>query len=150
MLSVTAEHRWIAGAQAVEMNLDERVRKTPIPPAPVDVAGIIKRSRRRYAVWWATMPTAVFVAAFTVLCLEECTAMPWLTFLIAPVASVALGILSAVIYWMKSSSLPSESRRDTRRFILTSILWGPFLGLAVFYALITVMSVGGVVIGAFN
>ncbi len=115
----------------MEMNLDERSRTTPIPAASVDLDAMIKKSRRWYIVWWAAMPTAVFVAGFTVLCLKECTAMPWLTFLIAPVASIGLGVLSAIVYWVKSSSLPSEPRRDVRRFILTSILWGPFLGLAV-------------------
>jgi hypothetical protein len=39
---------------------------------------IVNRSKRWYVVWWAAMPTVVFVAAFTVLCLKECTATPWL------------------------------------------------------------------------
>lgn len=132
------------------MNLDERVRKTPILLPPVDHDGIVKRSKLWYVVWWAAMPTVVFMAAFTVLCIKECTATPWLTFLIAPVASIAIGILSAVVYWLKSSSLPDEHRRQTRRFILLSILWGPFLGLAVFYAAVLVMSVGTTMVTAFN
>jgi hypothetical protein len=73
-----------------------------------------------------------------------------LTFLIAPVASIAIGILSAVVYWLKSSSLPDEHRRQTRRFILLSIIWGPFLGLAVFYAAVLVMSTGTMMVAAFN
>jgi hypothetical protein len=125
------------------MNLDERVRKTPITPAPADIGAIVRRSRLWYVVWWAAMPTAVFVAAFTVLCLQECTAMPWLTFLIAPVISIGLGILSAVVYWVRASSLPSDAKRDTRRFILASLLWGPLLGLGMFYGLAMVISMGG-------
>jgi hypothetical protein len=132
------------------MNLDERVRKTPVDPPAVDLAARVKRSKRWYLIWWAAMPPVVFVAAFTVLCLKECTALPWVTFLVAPIASVALGILAAVLYWWKSSSLPSELRRETRRFILMSILWGPFLGLAVFYALLLVISLGGGMLAAFN
>ncbi len=134
----------------MEMNLDERVRKTPIVPSPLDLGGIVKRSKRWYVVWWAAMPTVVFVAAFTVLCLKECTAMPWLTFLIAPVVSIAIGILSAVVYWLKSSSLPDEHRRQTRQFILLSIFWGPVLGLAVFYAAVLLMSMGTTMVAAFN
>ncbi len=43
----------------MEMNLDERVRKTPIVPSPLDLDGIVKRSKRWYVVWWAAMPTVV-------------------------------------------------------------------------------------------
>ncbi len=54
------------------MNLGERVRNTPMVPSPLDLHGIVKRSKRWYVVWC------------------------WLTFLIAPVVSIAIGILSAV------------------------------------------------------
>jgi hypothetical protein len=60
------------------------------------------------------------------------------------------GLLSAVVYWIKCSSLPSEPRRQTRRFILMSVLWGPFLGLSVFYAVMMVVSMGGAMMAVFN
>jgi hypothetical protein len=134
----------------MEMNLDERVRKTPLAPPPVDFDAIVKRSNRWYAIWWGAMPTVVCVTTFSVLCAKECTALPWLTLLIAPVVSVSLGIIGGIVYWVKSSSLPDEHRRTTRRLILLSLLWGPALAVGVFYAAMAALSIGGGVLAIFS
>jgi hypothetical protein len=42
------------------------------------------------------MPSVVIVVAFALLCARECTALPWLTFIIAPVVSLALGTLAGI------------------------------------------------------
>ncbi|HEY0938477.1 MAG TPA: hypothetical protein VGE08_00145 [Steroidobacter sp.] len=131
------------------MNLDERVRRTPLAPPPVDFDAVVKRSKRWYIIWWGAMPSVVAVAAFTMLCAKECIAMPWLTLLIAPVAGISLGILWGIVYWVKSSSLPDEHRGHTRRFILLSLLWGPILGLGVFKIAMMAATTGAAVLTLF-
>ncbi|WP_372017081.1 hypothetical protein [Pseudoxanthomonas sp. 10H] len=125
----------------------------PLPPAgttgdALDTA--VDRSRRRYAACWLAMPALVFAAAFALLCLEECTAAPWLAFLLAPLASALLGLVAAVCYWRWSAVLPDAARRSVRRYILLSIAWGPLAGLAGFVILATTASVGIGVLAMFR
>jgi hypothetical protein len=96
------------------------------------------------------MPSVVIVVAFALLCARECTALPWLTFIIAPVVSLALGTLAGILYWLRSSALPGEHRRRARRFILLSIVWGPVLGLGGFYAAMAVISMSGMILSLFS
>jgi hypothetical protein len=101
---------------------------------PDDTEKAIKRSRLAYILWWAFMPSAIAFATLGVLCARECTALPWLTFLIAPVISIVLGMLGAIAYWVWSSRLPPEDRRGVRWLIASSVLWGPvvaYVGFAI-------------------
>lgn len=134
----------------MEMHLDERVRKTPLAPPPVDFDAIVRRSNLWYLIWWGAMSSVVFVATFAVLCAKECIAMPWLTLAIAPVISLGLGILAGILYWLKSSTFPDEHGKHVRWFILLSILWGPVLGLGVLKIALMVLSVGAMVVHAFE
>jgi hypothetical protein len=92
----------------------------------------VRKARLRFVLWVALMPSTTFAISFSVLCAIECTALPWTTFMITPFASLALGLLGAVLYWNFASSLPEESRGAERKFVGTSILWGPFLAGLVF------------------
>jgi hypothetical protein len=134
----------------MELHLDERARRTPVVAAEQDVDATVKKSKRWYIAWWVAMPAVVFAISFTVLCIEECTALPWLTFLLAPIASVLLGIVYAIFYWAWSASLPSDSRQGVRSFILKSIVWGPCVAVAAFYALVTAISVSLGILNVFS
>jgi uncharacterized membrane protein YdjX (TVP38/TMEM64 family) len=81
---------------------------------------------------------------------KECTALPWLTFVLAPIVSVILGVVSAIFYWVWAASLRRDLRQGVRSFILKSIVWGPFVGVAAFYALVTAISVSLGILNLFS
>ena len=132
------------------------MERTPTadPPPPAGTAdaldAAVERSKRRYAACWLAMPALVFAAAFALLCLEECTAAPWLAFLLAPLGSALLGLIAGVRYWRWSAALPDAARRPLRAYILLSIAWGPLAGLAGFMVLVTAASVGIGVLAMFR
>jgi hypothetical protein len=43
-------------------------------------------------------PFVAFISSFAVLCLVECTALPWFTFYLAPIVTVGLWILLLVLH----------------------------------------------------
>jgi hypothetical protein len=88
------------------------------------------RSRYLFVSWWAVMPALVFWATFAVLCARECTALPWVTFVVGPAISAVLGLTSAIAYWIWALRLPTDEKRRIRWLILSSVLWGPAVGLA--------------------
>jgi hypothetical protein len=94
---------------------------------PENTAKALKRSRFAYLSWWAFMPSAVALITFSVLCARECTALPWLTFVVAPVIGIVLGMLGAIWYWVWAARLPPEDRRGVRWLIVSSVVWGPLV-----------------------
>lgn len=91
-------------------------------------AGVIKSHHLFFLLWWVVMPGVVFWATLAMLCMQECSALPWLTFGIAPKISLLLGIVGCIAYWMWTLRLPGVEKRRTRWYILSSIVWGPVAG----------------------
>ena len=123
------------GAAAVDELLRyRRDRGTPVAPeAPSPEDGVsnaerIQKSRRLVLTCWAVAPAVIFFATFGVLCVQECTALPWLTFIFAPLVTAVLALLAGVVYWVRANGLPEEERRSARRLVLWSALWGPVVG----------------------
>lgn len=113
-------------------------------PSDVAVDGRIRRSKRAYAAWVVLMPGVMFGTAFAALCAWECTAAPWLAFLIVPALALVLWLVSVAIYVRWSYGLSREQGGALRKFIGFSILWAPALaGFSVFVVL-------SLVIGAFS
>jgi hypothetical protein len=105
--------------------------------AHFDVGLAAKRFKRRYALWCAITPTVAFLAAFAALCVRECSALPWLAFLIAPGVSLVVIAIVAISVWLRVGDLPDEERSSVRWFVATSILWAPLAGIAGFYVALT-------------
>jgi hypothetical protein len=106
-----------------------------------DVGAAVRRTKIGYAIWWVAMPALVSALSFGALCALECTALPWYTFVIAPLATTVLAIAAAIVYWMWASSLPDEHKRSVRWFVGSSVLWGPVAAAAGVAALISAAQV---------
>ena len=122
-----------------EMNLERADARPPTPTAggasvhrPFDSSAPAKRMKRRYTLWCVIAPTAIFMVAFGVICARECTVLPWLTFIYAPLIALAVMVAVAAIMWFTAGNLPQDERKSVRRHILTSILWGPLAAYAGF------------------
>ena len=100
----------------------------------------VDQLKLRYAAWMALMPLGVFAATFVLLCLYECAASPWATFLIAPVLSILIGVTLMSSYLNRASELDKEPGRQLRSFVLWSPLWGSMLAGATFFGLLQLFS----------
>ena len=100
----------------------------------------VGRLKRRFTLWMALMPLAIFALVFAALCAYECTAAPWLTFLVAPAVSIAWALGLIFRYLGLASALPDSDGAALRRFVLWSFLWGPIVAGAAFYAAVAAVS----------
>jgi hypothetical protein len=95
-----------------------------------DVGAVVRRTKIGYIIWWVAMPVLVAALSFGALCALECTALPWYTFVVAPLAVTVLAAAAAIVYWMWSASLPDEHKRSVRWLVGSSVLWGPVAAAA--------------------
>jgi hypothetical protein len=74
---------------------------------------------------------AVLAGSFFLLCAVECTALPWLMFVVGPVAVVGL-VLPALIWlgvgsFRSARQLPAGPRVLVRAAIVGAVVWAPLL-----------------------
>jgi hypothetical protein len=139
-----------------EMNLDRVDANHPTPTTSSASAGQPSGSdeyamhlKRRYTRWFVFAPTVIFMAVFGALCARECTALPWLAFIYAPIPAVVIMAVVATVMWIRSGNLPNDQRASVRRHILTSIFWGPFAAYLGFAALAAVLGFFGFISAIF-
>jgi hypothetical protein len=106
--------------------------------------------KRRYTLWCVIAPTVIFMVAFGVICARECTALPWLTFIYAPLIAVAVMVVVAAVMWLRAGNFPQDERRSVRRHILTSILWGPLAAYAGFGVTLMAVQLIAVLVSSFS
>lgn len=89
-----------------------------------------KRVRIANALWWALVPLPVPAVVFALLCAKECTALPWVTLILAPVIALLLGLVAPVAHWLWASRQAGDFVKAERQFAAWSLVWGPVLALA--------------------
>jgi hypothetical protein len=73
--------------------------------------------------------------------------LPWLTFIVAPVIGIVLGIVGAIWYWVWAARLPPEGKRSVRWLIVLSVVWGPIVAYVGF---VITLQVAQVIVGVFS
>lgn len=63
-----------------------------------------------YVAWFCLVPLALVPTTFAVLCAWECTAGPWATIFVAPVAIAVFWVgLTAYLFWATRTPVKSEA-----------------------------------------
>ena len=139
-----------------EMNLERPDAKSSMPATArtsnhgwVSSAEVAQGLKRRYTLWCVIAPTAIVMVAFGTFCALECTALPWLTFIYAPLIALALMAIVAIVMWLKAGQLAEDERRSVRRHILSSILWGPLAAYAGFAVTLMALQFFGLIVSIF-
>jgi hypothetical protein len=120
-----------------------------MPHATMSDADRARKLRTRYQMWVISMPAAVAALSFGGICAWECTAGPWLTFLVAPAVALVVWLISVPVFLRWSSAIPEEA--DTlRTYFKWSLLWAPPLAAVATTALLgTAATVIGAVMSIF-
>jgi hypothetical protein len=101
---------------------------------------VLMRLKLSYVLGAALLPLGVFALVFGGLCAYECTAAPWVSFLVAPVLAIAAGVALLLVYWRRAGRLSGTEPAALRRFLLWSLLWGPVAAIATFYGAVWLLS----------
>jgi hypothetical protein len=81
----------------------------------------------KYIALVTVLPSLIFAAAFAITCAIECTALPWLAMLGAPLVSLAALLPIAVLTYRRAANLSSRDTRIVRGAVISSVIWGPIL-----------------------
>jgi len=93
----------------------------------------------KYVLVLALLPSVAVAGVFATLCAIECTALPWLTIVVAPVLALAVIVPFAIKTYRRAEALSDSQRKTIRVLVLSSILWAPCLSFWVFGLLLSLL-----------
>jgi hypothetical protein len=77
-----------------------------------------------YGLGVALLPSIACLAAFAATCALECSALPWLSFIVGPCLGILAVVVLAIFIYKKSIQFEADARRVVRIAVLSSVLWG--------------------------